>query len=294
MTKYSIASWFLRSDISADIILVTDASENVLGERFHSAAHERNSRIIERNFNFTAPENSNFRSDSHISNASYARIDVIESLCEEYEVIIYCDGDILILDKLRMENLISDENVISAQIDFGSTTGLTNPEIFERAPQNNFSARFFNAGFLVVHPSLWKSLNVRNSFYEMLEKHNISCPYFHNCGPEFPNDQCPLNMVVNGQFKRLPDDVNVQKSVFQTKYWDHASMRHYTGRSKFIPSRIWQTDRRERELLTDICDGFDLPTVIKTNDFGITYSLNKIRRFRSIQTFEKLAELHIQ
>jgi lipopolysaccharide biosynthesis glycosyltransferase len=221
---------------------------------------------------------------AHISTTTFLKAKAIDELVEKYDYIIYIDGDILIFDDLHLETAVGFAEVAAACPDLSSATGLDDPDFLSNCARSGFSSAFFNAGFFIVNGSKWRSTQASARYLENLYRHETACPYFTHCGP---NDQCPLNMTLGSDLKRLPVSWNVQKSALHTQAWEHAIVRHYTGPRKFLPVRAWTCDRREYALLKSISAQFGLPAPEGIYDGGVSYRLNKIRRRKAVAAYEQ-------
>jgi hypothetical protein len=93
-------------------------------------------------------------------------------------------------------------------------------------------------------------------------------------------------MTFQGDIVELPTALNVQKCALQTRLWQDAVLRHYTGPYKFLPVRPWRCDRKEHALLGSISRETGLPAP-GLYDLGLSYSLNRLRRHKTVASYER-------
>ncbi len=212
---------------------------------------------------------------THITNTAFLRAQALDALAADYDYILYVDGDVLAFEDIHLEAVAGFDELCAAGFDLSIATGLDCPEIFTNCKRNGVSPDFFNSGMLVVNASKWQATRACERYVDSLRRHSVCCPYFTVCNP---NDQCALNMMVAGDWRRLPKSWNVQKSAIHTKVWATAAIRHYTGRRKFLPIRRRTCDPREHALLQTLSREAGLPAWNGLYDFGVSYWLNKMRR----------------
>jgi lipopolysaccharide biosynthesis glycosyltransferase len=220
---------------------------------------------------------------SRISAAMFLKASAIDALAGSYDYVLYVDGDTLAFDDLHCEQIAGFPELAAVCLDLSSATGFDDPGFFSNCERNGVSPEFFNSGVMMINSRKWLETRASARFMENVFLHERGCPYFTHCAP---NDQCALNMTFGSDLKLLPISWNVQKSALQTRTWESALVRHYTGAAKFIPVRPWTCDRREHALVKAISRECGLPLPRRLYDFGFSYQLNKIRRHRDISRYE--------
>lgn len=221
---------------------------------------------------------------AHITDTMYLKPAAIERLVNDYDYVLYVDPDTLAFDDLSLESVAGFSEIMGACLDLSIGTGFDDPGFFENCRRNGLSTAFFNSGLMFVNARKWRETRASARFLEALSRHQTSCPYFEVCSP---NDQCALNMTVAGDWRRLPVAWNVQKCAMHTRAWSTATLRHYTGRRKFLPIRRRTCDPREYALLRAIHRATGLPLAHGPYDFGLSYSLNFLRRTHQVRKYDK-------
>ena len=105
------------------------------------------------------------------------------------------------------------------------------PGLLSNCERNGLSPKFFNVGVIIANATKWLATRAHERFIEALSQHAAGCPYFKNC---ILNDQCAFNMVVAGDFLKLPLVLNMQQGALHTRGWKTAIIRHYNGKHKFL------------------------------------------------------------
>jgi lipopolysaccharide biosynthesis glycosyltransferase len=165
---------------------------------------------------------SDLKVDGHITNASYLRLKIGELLPPTLERVLYLDPDIIITGDITE---LFDMDLLT--FPFAAV-----PDLFIEVHRNEIlakiglsaSARYFNAGVLVIDLPRWRSLNVGARAINYCRSYR-ECITFH--------DQCALNHVANGRFYVLDEKWNFQtNSVFQPSTAHKlrsAFIIHFTG-----------------------------------------------------------------
>jgi len=114
------------------------------------------------------------------------------------EKILYLDSDIIVngsIKELYEQNL--DDYYVCAIEDPG----------FDRHDQlkMNKSSKYFNSGMMLINLALWKKSGLQRKVIDFIE-HNPQSIWFP--------DQCGLNSVINGKWKKAPLKYNQQSSIF--------------------------------------------------------------------------------
>jgi lipopolysaccharide biosynthesis glycosyltransferase len=126
----------------------------------------------------------------HISVAAYYRLSIPELFHSSVNRVIYLDCDLIIKDDLqKLWEFQLDEYAVAAVEDV-STSGYKGIGIAQ--------SDYFNSGVLLMDLQKWREQNIA----EKARKLRI-------------NDQCSLNSVFNGNWKRLPLRWNQQSSFYR-------------------------------------------------------------------------------
>lgn len=283
LAQYSIASVARAHRAPLDFYFMQSEYKLPISSVFHSMIETLGHRLIVLEAPFFEPAR-RFGNNGHITRTTFLRVAAIDVVAADYAYVLYLDGDILAFADIQCERVAGFPEAAAACLDLSCATGFDDPSIFENCRRSKLPSQFFNAGVLMVNSKKWRGMRVLDRFAENLVRHGDGCPYFRSCAP---NDQCPLNMILGADLRRLPVSWNVQKSALHTGAWARAAVRHYTGAAKFLPVRSWRCDLREYLLLQAIGREFGLPKASIFFDGGISYSLNKIRRYRTVQKYER-------
>ena len=228
------------------------------------------------------------RDVGHVTKATFLKVAAVEVFVEKYKYILYVDGDILALGDPHLYSFANFSETVAACLDLSNATGFDDPTFFANCKASNFSTHYFNAGVIFINAKRWVETRVGQRFADSLERHATRCPYFRACAP---NDQCALNMTLSGDSKLLPTRFNVQKSALHTSAWTNATLRHYTGRKKFLPMRMWRCDQREHALLCLLNRKLALGSALGLYDGGISYAFNKVRRRKFVAKCKRAISL---
>ncbi|NTU52433.1 MAG: glycosyltransferase family 8 protein [Chlorobiaceae bacterium] len=155
---------------------------------------------------------------------------LIPSLIDEKKV-LYLDCDMIINDSIKplYEQEFGDAWVCAIE-DPG----------FDRHQQLRMdsASRYFNSGMMLINLAKWKAGGLQQKVIDFIE-HNPESIWFP--------DQCGLNSIINGQWKKVPLKYNQQSSIFSEGFDDkfdcfsreelqeartHPVIIHYTGGSK--------------------------------------------------------------
>lgn len=170
----------------------------------------------------------NFPTKAHISAPAYYRISIPELFDNNVEKVIYLDCDVIVkqdIQELWRHEL--DEYPIAAIENISGSTYKAS-----RLEQNDY----FNSGVMLINLKEWRKKGIP----EQVRNFKIQHPELIST-----NDQCALNGVFKGHWKRLPQKWNMQsglyrqsrqvKEVFKREseeaIWDPAII-HYIGWSK--------------------------------------------------------------
>jgi lipopolysaccharide biosynthesis glycosyltransferase len=140
----------------------------------------------------------NFPTKAHISAPAYYRISIPELFDENVEKVIYLDCDIIIkqdiqtLWEFNLENhpIAAVENVSSSTY---KASGLKQSD-------------YFNSGVMLINLKKWREENIPEQVRTFKMEHpELICT----------NDQCALNGVFKGHWKRLPLIWNMQSGLYR-------------------------------------------------------------------------------
>jgi UDP-glucose/galactose:(glucosyl)LPS alpha-1,2-glucosyl/galactosyltransferase len=142
---------------------------------------------------------------NRITATTYFKLFLDKAIQDDINRVIYLDGDILVtssLGKLWAEGL--DDNIIAAVVDAGLNADICIRQKISLSP----TSHYFNAGVLLIDLDRWRAAKVGERALTFARNH-----------PELitMEDQCALNHVIGGKFKRLKEAWN-----FQTNHlrWD--------------------------------------------------------------------------
>lgn len=143
---------------------------------------------------------SDAETSKHISTAAYLRISIPDLLDSSVKRAIYLDCDTIVLRDITelweadMEGLplAAVENISSKAY---ITSGL---------PQSDY----FNSGVLLMDLDIWRKEKVAESVRAFIREHPEKIQY---------HDQCALNGVIAGRWKRLPLSWNHQSGIYKNR-----------------------------------------------------------------------------
>jgi lipopolysaccharide biosynthesis glycosyltransferase len=278
MTLFSLASVALAHRTPLDLFLFQNGYAEDVPVRFRVAVEKPGHRLAVRTAPSYEPAET-MPTGKHLTPTALLRVTAIEELSGAYPYILYLDGDTLAFGDLNIQDFAGFRETAAACLDLSISTGFDDPSFARNCDHNGLSPQYFNSGVLMINGKRWRQTKGLSRFTHNLHRHSISCAYFASC---FPNDQCALNLTLGSDFKKLPVAYNVQKSALQTRAWSTALIRHYTGKAKFMKVVPWRCDYREYKLLKRICaeTGLEFPPGVY--DYGLSYALNAMRRYRSV------------
>lgn len=282
LTLYSLASVARSHRTPLDLHFLQSGYDAVIDPAFARQMTSRGHRLFARRVAFGAPDNGSraqAKTYPYITDTMFLKAAALESLAEQYDYILYMDGDTLAFGDLRIEALAGFSETAAACADITVAIDIDDPSRAGKFRQSElFPCSIFNSGMVLVNAQEWRRRNTYMGFLESLLQHQHACPYYKTCEP---NDQCALNMALDGCWRPLELTLNVQKVALHTQAWSHAAVRHYTGRTKFLPLGMHRCDPREHALLHAISQETGLPGPGPFYDGGLSYWLNGIRRFRA-------------
>jgi lipopolysaccharide biosynthesis glycosyltransferase len=283
MTLFALASVALGHRTPVDFFVFQHGYLAEVPSRYRSSIEARGHSLTVAEAPSYAPADT-ISIGRHLTTTTYLRVTTIERLAREYAYVLYLDGDTLAFGDLQCDKLAGFPKTAAACLDLSISTGFDDPAFAQNCRRNGVSAEFFNAGVVMINGTRWLQTAALERFTDQLHRHTEFCPYFTSCAP---NDQCAMNLTLGDDFNILPVTYNVQKSAFNTRSWSTALIRHYTGRAKFMPVRPWRCDRREHSLLRHISAETNLPFPHGSFDYGLSYSLNALRRYRTARRYER-------
>jgi lipopolysaccharide biosynthesis glycosyltransferase len=141
----------------------------------------------------------NFPTRAHISAPAYYRISIPELFHESVTRAIYLDCDLIIKNDLqKLWDIDLEGHAIAAAENISSSTytasGLKQPD-------------YFNSGVMIIDLDKWRENNIPNKVRNFKTEHpELICT----------NDQCALNGVFKGRWKRLPLNWNFQSGLYRS------------------------------------------------------------------------------
>lgn len=164
---------------------------------------------------------------SHISNATYYRLEIHNLLPENVNKIIYLDSDVVVLDDLaKFWDMLGPEETILACADEGGVEQIRRL----RLPSKSI---YFNAGILLLNIDKLRALNAsalyENSFYQNQE--NITL-----------QDQDILNLTFNKVVSIAPIRWNVQSRFYSSNKMENGISKKFLEEAVHNPAIIHFSD----------------------------------------------------
>jgi lipopolysaccharide biosynthesis glycosyltransferase len=183
---------------------------------------------------------------AHVTSTTLLKMNVLDALSKEYDRAIYIDGDVLLMESMDVEKIDFGEAPIAAVYDIAKVGGLsTERDFYKSCAEHGLSPHYFNAGVIAANFARWNPSFVEK-FNEEIRRHAVNCDYKENCSCD---DQCAWNRVFERMWKRLPLTMNIQACAMFSERWEYASVRHYVGKTKFMPFKAWRNDEKDIDLL---------------------------------------------
>ncbi|MEJ0022956.1 MAG: glycosyltransferase [Alphaproteobacteria bacterium] len=286
LTECSLASFARMHAHALDFYFFQVGYELPITPALEDLVTARGHRVIVAQADFPFPEGARPGTGSKVK---LLKAQAIEMLANSYERIQYIDGDILAFADVQLEDISRFDDLLAAVYDISDKVMQDRPTLGANGPE--LSSAYFNSGFFSVNAARWLKERALQRFLDLVAQHAEHCPYYKDCTL---GDQCILNMLANGDWRRLPLTFNAQKSLLHTSVWADAKVRHYTGKQKFIPVQNRTCDARARKLLASIRKEAGLAIEIPPYDGGVMYSLNRIRRRREILHYQALSDAFSQ
>jgi lipopolysaccharide biosynthesis glycosyltransferase len=183
---------------------------------------------------------------AHVTSTTLLKMNVLDTLSKEYERALYLDGDVLLMEAVDLESIDFEGAPIAAVYDIAKVGGLsTELDFYKNCADHNRSPHYFNAGVIAVDFARWDPSFIEK-YNQEVRRHAVSCDYKTECSCE---DQCAWNRAFERVWKRLPLNMNFQACAMFSQRWHYASVRHYVGKTKFIPFKAWRNDEKDIDLL---------------------------------------------
>jgi lipopolysaccharide biosynthesis glycosyltransferase len=228
----------------------------------------------------------------HITATAYAKVDAVKAASEGHDIVLYLDNDTLAVRELDLAGAAPRSQPLAACPDLSVSTGLDNADFFSNCDKHGLETRYFNSGLLAINVPRWKDSGIPERYETSVRSHADFCPYWDGRCRDL--DQCALNIASQGCWEALPIEFNVQKSAFQTEYWDQARIRHYTGSQKFLPVKPHRLDDLERSVLARVGHAVPELRIRKPSAIlKIAYVANRYRRQAARTHTSRLIELHL-
>lgn len=133
----------------------------------------------------------------------YARLLLAELV--NAERVLYLDADTLCLDDPSpLFDFELNDKVLGAVQDELLKT-LSEDLVVLDLPEQEAGERYFNSGVLLINLNAWRSRQIGNSCFELLQTKGTKCKH---------HDQTALNWTLRGQWVALPKDWNICAEVF--------------------------------------------------------------------------------
>lgn len=216
----------------------------------------------------------------HVTTPTLLKPLAVDRLVGQYDRIVYLDNDLLVFDKLGIEDIMFGQMPLAAVVDMdlSDTGALRRSKRASGGEGTDGAESYFNAGFLIFDAKNWRSSEFLAHYTAELDEHDIECRFKINCTSI---DQCALNRVFAENWVRLPMTYNLQGSAKFTGAWQTAAVRHYAGRRKFIPISMFRNDSRDVRYLNLIRCALGLPRIRLPALYKLMYRLNFIRNYRN-------------
>lgn len=220
---------------------------------------------------------------SHVTSAALLKMEGIWSLRNEFDRVLYIDNDVLSMKDFNLDKLNFDGAPIAAVYDIAKVGSMDQgANFYEKCAKNGLSTHYFNSGVIAADLSVLAKVHV-NLYKEALEAHTISCGYEENCSC---NDQCAWNIAFSSNWKRMPLSNNFQACALFDQGWTNAIARHYVGRQKFLPIKLWRNDRKDTALISNARQLLHLtPTKRTFLDF-----IRRLNTFRNLRSRKSVSE----
>ena len=182
--------------------------------------------------------------DSHVSEATYYRLNLQNYIFEKDEMLVYLDSDVIFINnpltllKEQINFLRNSKYVISAKTE--ETLSIHGKDVLGLTSKN-----YFNAGVMIIDIKKWNDLKISDRLYESLEKLGERIIFW---------DQDVLNHYFDGQYLELDEKLNYQVRMednnFAKSSLKSEILLHYSG--KFKPWTVMGASKDEAKYFQDI------------------------------------------
>tara|TARA_A100001011_G_C14307223_1_gene843707 strand:- start:1644 stop:2582 length:939 start_codon:yes stop_codon:yes gene_type:complete len=165
----------------------------------------------------------------HVSEATYYRLFIDNLIPRDIDYYTYLDADIVCINNptLYLEELVDEiENedfIIGCRTEFNKLS--ENSDLFSNLFMK--SAKYFNAGVMLVNHQRWQKENIGEKLLKMLEKLNDRIEYW---------DQDVLNSYFDGNYKEISRNLNfpiiLNKQIDIGDVEDKGIFLHYQSNKK--------------------------------------------------------------
>ncbi len=136
----------------------------------------------------------------HFTKANYYRL-LIPKFIQE-EKILYLDADIVVNGTI--------ENLYEEDIDDCYIGAVENPGFYRHSElKMDCNSSYFNSGVMLINLKKWKKDSLANKVIDFVENNPEVIKFV---------DQCGLNAVIDGRWKKLPLKYNQQAVIFEKDY----------------------------------------------------------------------------
>ena len=166
----------------------------------------------------------------HFTKANYYRLLIPEFI--KNDKALYLDADIVINNSIK--------KLVNINLDGYYVAAVENPG-FDRHQdlKMDIDSKYFNSGVMLINVKRWKEKDLQNQVLKFVEKNSTVIKFV---------DQCGLNAIINGNWKKIPLKFNQQAVIFEVEEFErkfdcytntelkeareNPVIIHYTGSSK--------------------------------------------------------------
>lgn len=219
----------------------------------------------------------------HLSKVAYYRLSIPEIFFNKTDRVLYLDCDLIVTgDLLSLLEVEFDGQPVAAVEDISKgthkSTGLQRKE-------------YINSGVMLINVDEWINQNINNKVFSALENQRID------------NDQCAINIALNGFWLRLPLAWNYQSGIYRNKSYlqDNYGCRevedvflypkviHFVGSDKpwnKVCYHPWEKDYMKYANISGV-------DIVKLKEFSkFIYSIRSFKNFKKyIRSFFRRASL---
>ncbi|MDE5077404.1 MAG: glycosyltransferase family 8 protein [Trichodesmium sp. St2_bin6] len=210
----------------SDVHIITNFMEEKLKQKLDTL-----SKNYKCSFHFYIINNlekiSQLKVSDHVSNATYYRLIMAETLPKHIDKILYLDSDVVVISPLEELYNIDLENYFIAASGFSGTL---------------VKSKGFNSGVMVVNLEKWRNEQISTKVIDFATQNRNKLPY---------HDQSALNRVIKQNYLIIDRKWNFQVDLSPRKIQkadDNVALKnariiHYVGSSK--PWYFWISDQRK-------------------------------------------------